>query len=68
MALMDDIRDAIENSGDTCYRIALDTGLNKSQLSRLMSGERGLRMEALEMLADHLGYRITLVKKRKGKK
>ena len=68
MSLLDDIRAAILKSDKTRYRIAKELGLAESQLTRLMSGERGLRMESLEMLADHLGYRITLVKKTKGKK
>lgn len=67
--LMDVIRKAITDGDKTCYRIAKDTGIAPSQLSRLMSGERGLSTETLECLADYLGLEIVIRPKRgrKGK-
>jgi transcriptional regulator with XRE-family HTH domain len=59
-SLLDAIRKAIERSGQTRYRIAKGTGVSQAHLSRLMSGERGLSVESLELLADHLGLRITV--------
>ncbi len=58
--LLDEIRDAIEASGKTRYRIAHESGIAESVLSRLMSGERGLSIDALETLADYLGLEITI--------
>jgi len=66
--LLDAIRKAIKAGGVTRYRIAKDTGVSQSQLSRLMIGERGLSIEALERLADYLGLRIVLKPKRRKKR
>ncbi len=66
--LVDDICDAIEASGKTRYRIAQDTGVAESVLSRLMSGERGLSIDALETLADYLGLEIVMRPKRRRRK
>ncbi len=32
----------------------------RSQLSRLLSGERGMSTDTIERLADYLGYRIVI--------
>jgi transcriptional regulator with XRE-family HTH domain len=40
----------------------------RSQLSRLLSGERGIRVDTLERLADYLGLRITIEPKGKTRK
>lgn len=58
--VLDEIRTAIRTSGETRYRIAKETGISQAQLSRLMSGERGLSIEALELLADYLGLEIII--------
>ncbi len=58
--LLDEIRDAIDASGKTRYRIAQESGIAESVLSRLMSGERGLSIDALETLADYLGLELTM--------
>ncbi len=63
--LLDEIRDAIEASGKTRYRIAQESGIAESMLSRLMSGERGLSIDALETLADYLGLEIVMRPKRR---
>jgi transcriptional regulator with XRE-family HTH domain len=61
--LLDAIREAIKASGKTRYRIAQESGVAESVLSRLMSGERGLSADALERLADNLG--LDLVRPRR---
>ena len=58
--LIESIRAAVEASGETRYRIAQQTGIAESQLSRLMNGERGLSVDTLEILADYLGLRIVI--------
>ena len=62
--LLDTIRKAVEASDKTCYRISKDTGLSPSQLSRLLSRERGLRVETLQMLAEYLDLEIVIRPKR----
>ena len=66
--ILDAICDAIEASDRTRYRIAKDTGISQTQLSRLMSGERGLSIDALERLADYLGLGIIIRPKRRRRK
>lgn len=66
--VLDKIRAAIKASGATRYRIAKDLDISQAQLSRLMSGERGLSIEALERLAEYLGLEIILRPKRRKRK
>ena len=66
--VLDTIKRAIESSGQTRYRIAEGTGLSQAQLSRLMSGERGLSVESIEKLADYLGLEIVIRPKRRRRK
>ena len=63
--LLDAIRGAIEASGKTRYRIAHESGVAESALSRLMSGERGLSIDAMERLAEYLELEITIRPKRR---
>lgn len=65
-SLLDEIKHAVESSGQTRYRIAKESGVSASLLSRLMSGKRGLSVETVELLAKHFGLEI-VVRKRKRK-
>ena len=66
--ILDDLRRAVETSNETRYRIAKDSGINASQLSRLVRGERGLNLETAERLADYLGLEIIVRPKRRARK
>jgi len=48
------------------YRISKESGVAASQLSRLVNGERGLSIEAMERVAEVLGFEIVLRRKRSG--
>ena len=61
------VHDAIRASGLSQYRIADDANVARSQLSRFMSGERGLSIECLIRVADALGLEI-VVRQRRGRK
>ena len=63
--LIDEIRNAVNESNLSQYKIAKDTGLDKAQLSRLMSGERGLSIDSAEKLVDYLGLEISIRRRRK---
>ena len=67
--VLEQIRRAIRAGKKTRYRIAKETGIPESQLSRLMSGEKGLSIESLERLADCLGLHVVVrpKKRRKGR-
>lgn len=60
MDVLQAIKIAIEESGETRAAIARRAGMAESQLSRLMSNERGLRIEAAERLAGALGLEIVV--------
>jgi plasmid maintenance system antidote protein VapI len=59
MALQDQLRQAIEDSGLTLYRIAKDSGIAYQVLHRFASGERDLTLETATRLADYFGMRLT---------
>ena len=55
-------------SDESRYRIAQGSGVSAGQLSRLVSGERGLSIESAEKLADYLGLEINIRPKRRTRK
>ena len=59
MKLSDQVRHAIETCGQTRYAIAKATGISEATLSRFVSGDRGLPMKTLDLLADYLDLNIT---------
>lgn len=60
LTLTEQIRQAIEASGESRYRIARETGVSEPSLSRFMGGERGMNLATLEKLAAFLDIRITI--------
>jgi transcriptional regulator with XRE-family HTH domain len=56
---------AVKASDQTPYAISKGAGVARSQLSRLLSGERGLSVDTIERLADYLGLQITIEPKGK---
>lgn len=58
--LTDQLREAIDDSGLTRYRIAKETGISESTLAQFYNGHRGLSMDALNALGRFLNLRITL--------
>ncbi len=69
MKLTDQLRQAIDDSGMTRYRIAQETGISEATLSKFFLAQRGLSMEAMNALGECLQLTIHLgrkpVKKRK---
>jgi transcriptional regulator with XRE-family HTH domain len=61
------IRKAIEAADVTRYRIAQETGIEQSALSRFMTGERGLSQEAIDALAEFFDLELVPRQKRKGR-
>jgi len=62
--LTDTLIEAIRASKETPAAIARGAEVAKSQLSRLLSGERGLSSDSIERLADYLGLEIIVRPKR----
>jgi transcriptional regulator with XRE-family HTH domain len=65
--LLATIRDAILKSGETPYAICKRSGVARSQVSRLLSGQAGMSVANVERLADALGLRITVSPKQRRK-
>ena len=66
--LAESIRTAIESSSETPYAIAKGADVARSQLSRLLSGERGLNTDAIERIAEYLELEIVIRPKRRARK
>ena len=64
MKLSEQIRQALANCGQTRYAIAKKTGISEATLCLFMSGERGLPMKTLDVLADHLELNITTTRRK----
>lgn len=58
--LTDQVRQAIDDSGLTRYRISQDTGIDESALAKFYNGHRGLSLENLDRLGVYLGLRIVM--------
>ena len=56
--LSDQIRDAIDRSGMSRYRICQLIGLDKSVMSRFMAGRCGLSVDTLDRLGELLDLRV----------
>ena len=66
--VLDEIRQAINESDHSRYAISKMTEIDQSQLSKLMAGKRGLSIESLERLADYLELEIVIRPKRRRKR
>ena len=64
----DQVRQAIDDSGLTRYRISKETGISETALALFYNGQRGLSMKALNALGEFLQLTIHLGRKpEKGK-
>jgi transcriptional regulator with XRE-family HTH domain len=59
----DQLRQAIDDSGLTRYRIAQETGISATALALFYNGQRGLSSKALDKLGEFLQLTITLGRK-----
>jgi hypothetical protein len=58
--LTDQVRQAIDDSGLTRYRISQDTGIDESSLAKFYNGKRGLSLDNLDLLCEYIGLRIVI--------
>ncbi len=54
------LREAIENSGKTSYQLMTETGVNHGVILRFMKGERDVRLETAEKLAEAVGLTVNV--------
>lgn len=58
--LVEQIREAVRNSGQSLYEISKSSGVAASQLSRFMRGERTLTLPAASKVCDALHLHLQL--------
>ena len=62
------LREAIDSSGMSRYRICKEIGLPESTMSHFMAGDCGLALTTVDRLGELLGLRVVAgAKKRTGK-
>jgi transcriptional regulator with XRE-family HTH domain len=66
VSLSDEIRQAVDASGQSRYRIAKELGISESTMSRFMNRKGGLTLKLLDRLADLLGLHISVERKAGG--
>jgi len=57
-SLVDELRDAILNCGETEYRVAKDSGVAQPILNRFLRGERGISLETAAKVCKYLGLHL----------
>jgi transcriptional regulator with XRE-family HTH domain len=57
--ICDQLRQAIQDSGKTHYRIGKDAGVKPEMVSRFARGERDVRAETFAKICIALGLRLT---------
>jgi len=62
-SLVDELRDAILNSGQTEYRVAKDSGTPQPVLNRFVRGERGISLETAAKLCKYLDLHLAPVRR-----
>ena len=63
--LTEQLRQVIQTCGVTRYCIWQETGVAESTLSKFMTGERGLSMEALDAIWRHLDLAVVQRKRKR---
>ncbi len=58
MRISQALREAIQRSGLTIYRIAKDCDTHSSVVARFVHGERDLRLETADRIAEYLGLEL----------
>ena len=58
--IYESIREAIERSEKSRYRLSQETGISQTQLSEFLHGRRGMSVENIELLIEALGLEVTI--------
>lgn len=65
--MSDQLRDAIENCGQSRYAIHKATGIDQGQLSRFMHGEAGMSLDTVDRLFEYLELELRSVQREQTK-
>lgn len=66
--LTEELRRIVAGCGKAQGEISRDTGIDKTALSRFLSGERGVSCAVMDKLGEYLGLRIVKATKPRTKK
>jgi len=66
--LEDSLRELVEHSEHSRYRISMETGVSQAQLSRFVHGQQTVSIETAERLAGYFGLEIVIRPKRRTRK
>ena len=66
--ISDAIYEAVSNSDESLRKICRGAGIDASQLSRFLNGERRLTIETMEKLAEYLDLEIIVRPRSKRRK
>ena len=61
--LVEELRQAILNCGETEYRVAKESGVAQPILNRFLRGERGISLETASKVCQYLGLHLALVRR-----
>jgi len=59
-SLSDQIREAIEASDESRYRISKETGIDAASLCRFVRGQVGQSLDSLDRLAESISLRVVM--------
>jgi len=62
-SLVDELRDAILNCGQTEYRVSKESGVAQPILNRFLREERGISLETAAKVCTYLGLHLAPVRR-----
>ena len=57
-SVSEQLREAVNASGTSRYRICKDLGISETTMSRFMANQRGLSLRLVDRLCAYLGYEL----------
>lgn len=61
--LVEEVRQAILNCGETEYRVAKESGVAQPILNRFLHGERGISLETAAKVCQYLGLHLAPIRR-----
>ena len=62
------LREVLKREEVTAYQLWRELDIDQGELSRFFKGKQNISLEMLERIADHLGYDLVLVKRKRPRK
>ncbi len=62
------LREVLKREEVTAYQLWRELDVDQGELSRFFKGKQNISLKMLERIADHLGYDLVLVKRKRPRK